>query len=480
MEVDFDSNVTELYSAIQHSEWDKAILIAKEFPNQAKTWVVRRYQNGEIMWKFLPLHSASAKNPPTSLISALISSYQEGAERKDDQGMLPIHYACGNQASTDIIRLLLLANPMGASTADPNGMYPLHYLAQWGPSSISALQTLVLADQKAILSKDVENFTPLDLAIQGEYSLRDEVIRVLRQHQESKFQRVEKLHHDSETMPILSPLNKTNDAVRKMQEAVASCEKARNTYIRGGDLNGESREDDHQKLENRTDYSYREEFMDYDEFQISIDAGKKKVNEMKLEVEQLQSLAVKESEEAAKRIAAEKNKMQEELSEMKLTLVKKKDELDAAKHELAEKERLSKSTELSLEDKENQLNAAMKQNEDLRKKLETVRKQIAIFRMKSNSLDDHLETISKSIQTMMKEQEEIMKVSTAHEKYVHAANERRQTKMQRLIDQEMSISRSYLEKHRHSNLGSEEGVNLALEKQKLLMSNISTIVSERY
>lgn len=479
LEVDFDRNVTELYSAIQRSEWDKAIAVVKEFPQQARTWVVRYHPNGDIMWKFLPLHSASAKNPPTSLISALINSYHEGAERKDDQGMLPIHYACGNQASSEVIRLLLLANPIGASTADPNGMYPIHYAAQWGPSSTSALQALIFADQNAVLAKDIENFTPLDLAMQGEYSERDEVIRVLRQHYESKQQRLDGVNHGTPEIAQMSPVNKSSDGMRKMQEATTSREKASNQYFRGSDTRGDSRDEEFQKRETRRSDSYREDNFDHEDFQMSIDVGKKKVNEMKLEVEQLQSQAAKEHEAATNSIAAENIKMEVELNEMKSTLEQKKSELDASKSELAEKDRESKSVESILEGKENQLNTAMKKNEDLRKQLESVKRQISIYRMKSNTLDEHFESLSKTIQTMMKEQEEIMRVSRAHEQHINAANTRRQTKMQELIDQEMKLSRLSLDKHRDSNLGSEEGVNLALEKQKLLMSNIATIFSER-
>lgn len=476
MEVDFDRNVTELYSSIQKSEWDIAIAIAKQSPDQARTWVVRYHPNNEIMWRFLPLHSAAAKNPPSAVISALINAYREGSQRKDDQGMLPIHYACGNQASLEVIRQLLYANSAGSSTPDPNGMLPIHYLAQWGPSSMETLQLLLNADKHAAFAKDIENCNPLDLALQGEYPERDQVVGMLREFYERQSSAV-----NSPEMERIKSEKKTSDAIRRMEEAAAARDKARKEYTQGMDHNGDSRDDEIVKSTPKISraFSFREENLVNDDFQMSIDDGKKFVSELKREVEQLKNELDKADAEASKTISAEKAKMQEELDEMKKTLSEKKDMFNAAKDELAEKERLAKGVELTLEGKENQLNAATRKNEDLRKQLETVRRQIATYKMKTSNLDNHLETLSRTMQTMIKEHEEIMRVSITHEEHVKAVQADRQKKMQELIDQEVEFARKSLEKHRNSNLGSEEGVNEALEKQKELMSSITSVLSER-
>ena len=85
-------------------------LINKQDPDQAATWVVRHYEPDEedgedeeleIMWRFLPLHSACARQPPASVVTALLCAYPDGAKCQDDQGMYALHYACGNQASRD-------------------------------------------------------------------------------------------------------------------------------------------------------------------------------------------------------------------------------------------------------------------------------------------------------------------------------------------------------------------------------------------
>ena len=84
LEVDYDKNLTELYRAITDQDWKRATEVCKAKPVQAATWVVRHYQEDdakekEIMWRFLPIHSACARQPPASFVSALIHSYPGGA-----------------------------------------------------------------------------------------------------------------------------------------------------------------------------------------------------------------------------------------------------------------------------------------------------------------------------------------------------------------------------------------------------------------
>lgn len=111
LEVDYDKNLTELYQAIVDENWGEAVAVAERDPLQAATWVVRHYQDEnsnsnsnelqsvvsgrttnpgdsdpEIMWRFLPLHSACARQPPASVITALLKAYPDAAKCVDDQG----------------------------------------------------------------------------------------------------------------------------------------------------------------------------------------------------------------------------------------------------------------------------------------------------------------------------------------------------------------------------------------------------------
>lgn len=190
LEVDYDKNLTELYRAITDQDWDTAVRVCKEDPDQAATWVVRHYEPDEdddaedeeleIMWRFLPLHSACARQPPASVVTALLRAYPDGAKCQDDQGMYALHYACGNQASRDIVRLLLVSFPEAAQMVDPRGMLPIHYLACWGPSSIAVVDMLLVANRNVAQMRDMDGNSPMDLAREGEYPERDAVMAALR------------------------------------------------------------------------------------------------------------------------------------------------------------------------------------------------------------------------------------------------------------------------------------------------------------
>jgi len=161
-----------------------AIACAQQRPSEAKTWVVRHYgdqgdDTKEVMWRFLPIHSACARQPPAAVILALINAYPDGVKCMDDQGMYPLHYACGNQASRDVVRQLLMTYPQAAKKRDPRGMLPIHYLTCWGPSSISVVDMVLVANREVANAQDVDGNTPMDLAKEGEYKERDAVIAAL-------------------------------------------------------------------------------------------------------------------------------------------------------------------------------------------------------------------------------------------------------------------------------------------------------------
>ncbi|KAL7546753.1 hypothetical protein ACHAWF_010083 [Thalassiosira exigua] len=147
--VDYDVDVTALYESVGRSDWDGAVDACRRRPIEAATWVIRRKRrkaasidpatgrvvpdDGDVLWKFLPLHSACALDPPPAAIRALIRAHPDGPRTLDGQGLLPLHYACGARCSRESLYVLLMAFPRAALREDPNGMLPLHYLAQWGP-----------------------------------------------------------------------------------------------------------------------------------------------------------------------------------------------------------------------------------------------------------------------------------------------------------------------------------------------------------
>jgi hypothetical protein len=188
LEVDYDKNLTALYKSITDQDWSRATKFCQKYPEQAATWVVRHYEDDEsigedhkeIMWRFLPLHSACARQPPASVISALLRAYPDAAKCVDDQGMYALHYACGNQATRDVIRLLLVNFPEASTIADPRGMLPIHYVACWGPSTVSVVDMLLVTNSHVAVALDGDGNTALDLALEGEYSEKDAVVSTLK------------------------------------------------------------------------------------------------------------------------------------------------------------------------------------------------------------------------------------------------------------------------------------------------------------
>lgn len=183
-EVDFDENPTELYTSICEGEWDTASSLVKEHPEDASTWVVR-YDTEDpdvILWRFLPLHSACARQPNETLIETLLLAYPEAASAKDDQGFLPLHYACGNRANDAVINMLLIVYPQAAGFQDPyGGKLPLHHLCQWGAHSVGVVYMLLAVYPEAIHIKENTGYTPVDLAKAANYPGRNVVITALKQ-----------------------------------------------------------------------------------------------------------------------------------------------------------------------------------------------------------------------------------------------------------------------------------------------------------
>jgi hypothetical protein len=165
-----------LYDAIGKSDWDEATIAVRRNPIEAQTWV-RREES-----KFLPLHSACARHPPSSFVFDLIEAYPEAVQSKDDSGMLPLHYACGNRASKAVIELLLSPYPHAAQEADPQGMLPIHYVAQWGPSQDGVVESLMNAFAEGALMLNFEGKSPLELCEQANYDGWENIYALMERH----------------------------------------------------------------------------------------------------------------------------------------------------------------------------------------------------------------------------------------------------------------------------------------------------------
>lgn len=193
IEVDYDLNPTELYINICESAWEQALAALEKNPDESRTWVVKRDPCGDddeedSSVRFLPLHSACARQPPLEIIISLLTIYPKASSIIDDNGMYPLHYACANQASAEVIGLLLLHHPpANLWRVEMGGYLPIHLTAQWGVRSPDVIDVLIQSNKTLACARDHEGLTPFEVAMYAEdYDYKQDVIDILRAHYEEE------------------------------------------------------------------------------------------------------------------------------------------------------------------------------------------------------------------------------------------------------------------------------------------------------
>lgn len=462
LEVDFDKNLTELYKAITDEAWDTAITVCRKRPIQAATWVVRHYDDDdhtvdeeekEIMWRFLPIHSACARRPPAPVIAALIKAYPDGPRCIDDQGMYALHYACGNQASRDVIRQLLLSCPEAAGIPDPRGMLPIHYLACWGPSSVAVLDMILVAYGDVINRRDDEGNTPLDLATEGDYPHRNAVIEALKRWGGSEDSLAEDATIGKESIATMD--TKLTDEITAIgQEArVRNVPRSSQTFEpkkTHGVINqststnrhpaskhhhaDEEKKDDESVSSTRyTDVSNRlTEVVLQKEDEIS--KLKKKLAEKDSLLEQKES-QVKEHQS----VKATESDWKVKCDEIQIQLNTLTEELEKVKSESSSKSTKLSLLERELEDTKLKLKQSNEERDGLRITLGDLMDQHEKFKKKSGNMNERLGSLSVSLESMMEQQSNFQKIVKERNAAVEKAYKVRQQKLQELVDMEQTI-----------------------------------------
>eukprot|EP00934_Nitzschia_sp_Nitz4_P007035 Nitzschia sp. Nitz4//scaffold79_size90958//84388//85728//NITZ4_005041-RA/size90958-processed-gene-0.123-mRNA-1//-1//CDS//3329558297//7025//frame0 len=392
LEVDFDKNITALYKAITACSWGEAVVAVDRNPEEAKTWVVRHYEEDnqggeqEIMWRFLPIHSACARQPPASLISALLKAYPEGAKCVDDQGMYALHYACGNQASREVIRMLLMNFPEAAKIRDPRGMLPIHYLACWGPSSISVVDMVLVANRDIGNAKDEDGNTPLSLAMEGEYSEKEAVVAALQRWLDNG-----------------STRTSTPTALKKI--------------LNGDTFADEKKEGEHSAAKSsHTIGRMRQEINSLRTNQRSIESNW----EERMSTQTKNSSArLSELEKKVKMLEAEVSDRNNQVRDLEISLERKDDELREALEEVKLKNDLVEN--------------AYDERDGLRQTLADLTEQHDRFKKKSEILTDRLGSLNASLYSMMDEQHVVMEAMKSREEQWMALCDLRREKMKELI-----------------------------------------------
>jgi hypothetical protein len=117
-----------------------------------------------VVWKRLAIHLACVYRAPVGLVEVLLKAYPKGATCSDPHsGSLPLHLACQHRASFRVIKALLVHAPATAKAVDNRGRLALHY-AVLAKAHYAIVELLVEMDPNAVLAKDKDQKTPLDMA----------------------------------------------------------------------------------------------------------------------------------------------------------------------------------------------------------------------------------------------------------------------------------------------------------------------------
>lgn len=459
LEVDYDKNITDLYQAITNCDWDAAIDAAAHHPEEARTWVVRHYEetegddgsNGDIMWRFLPVHSASARQPPREVVSALLKAYPDGAKCVDDQGMYALHYACGNQAHRDVIRMLLVAYPEAATKQDPNGMLPLHYLACWGPSEVSVMDMVLVAHRQAVYARDADGNTPLDLATEGDYDERDGVVNVLNKWSSSTSPR-----HSPRHMHNRSPSSSSSRTGSQFDDKRDDDPRQTSTPTRSTSSSGR-RTPPLTMSAPQSPNSPSTPFL-VGRLKDEIGVLKERLKESKWELAAQKNM---ESQASLKQqVAVLEKKVTRQQDELELT----REELDEVQSELETKEDLLQQKDKLQQETEKKMKEALEERVGLRITLTDLMEQHEKFKKKSDFMNDRLGSLSASLSSMMDQHKTVLKAMRDRENaWKSSASERKKQ-----LDALMSLE---------SEVENDDSLEAALDKTNKEMEAIAAVIA---
>jgi hypothetical protein len=421
LEVDYDKNITRLYQAITSCDWDEALSAIKRNPEEARTWVVR-YSDEEIddddeaqiMWRFLPIHSACARQPPASVIQALLHAYPDSAKCIDDQGMYALHYASGNHASREVIRLLLMSFPDAAKIADPQGMLPIHYLACWGPSSVSVIDMVLVANRDVASAQDHEGQTPIDLALDGQYPERNAVVAALKRWLDNTGSA--KSDHN----------NPAGDISRGGSNL--------NSKINTNSIREEKKESD------TSPYSPASE-----QLESTPDATTPRtVGRLKYEIQSLKSDQKKLDNSWEQRLVSQKDQFGDQmydlasrLKDLEMEQNESGRQIAMLQQDLQDRDKEVLETKGNLEETRTELSTAEEERDTLRESLADLTHQHDKFKKRSEMMGDRLGSLNASLFSMMDEQTVVLDAMKAREAQLSALSNLRRNKMKELLAMEV-------------------------------------------
>jgi len=165
-------NCTDLFSSIQHEDWDATIACLNKNPLAAKSWAIGKTYDGDVSWRRLPIHEACIHSPTAEFLTALILSFPEGVEETDMNNRLPIHHAAVHGASISVLKALAEANPKSLTTEDAFGKFPWMCLLssdQHSNSSDYCSKLSILSGPKESTKREGATSNNLEMAFSNEF-----------------------------------------------------------------------------------------------------------------------------------------------------------------------------------------------------------------------------------------------------------------------------------------------------------------------
>lgn len=440
-EVDYDLNPTELYLRICDSDWDASLTALEDNPVESKIWVVKSVGDGQATCRFLPIHSACARQPPVSIICALLEAFPEGVNARDDNGMYPLHYASANHASVEVIAVLLSAFPdANQLRVEADGALPIHLAAQWGVSSLSVIDELLADNPSLACARDNDGHISLDLAHQSEgYSCRQQVIKRLSDVVDEQ--------ENAASINDSSTITSANGATRSA----------------GNSMPGDSIEEDEDNHANAIHAS---------------------VSRMEVEIETLRNHIRFVEARAEEQLAHEWGSIRDFVEETEgqisnlirphQKLVRNFSNSHMSHHSSRTPRRQRSSGSLAASGRRGRLGGIEAENQELEAELEKQKHVLELYKTKKGATENIMKELEATLKTLVKEQKSSLVRVQAMQGNLQVISAVRQTKLQAMMTDEKMYSRNIAREDKVSQVRKSETEKL-LSKEKMLLKMFKSI-----
>jgi hypothetical protein len=179
-----------LAQLIQQSQWEAVLERLEAHPLEAEEELQVMTRGGFLAASgFYPLHYACERQPPISVVQALIAAHPIAVlTRTMPGGCLPLHVACTWYGSEEVIQALVSADSGSCQIKDELGNIPLH-CACFAGASEEILTTLIRTDPETVLERNTQGSRPADITKRLQHGNRRAVLALLTLKKEEQLAR---------------------------------------------------------------------------------------------------------------------------------------------------------------------------------------------------------------------------------------------------------------------------------------------------